>query len=131
MIAFLVYVEDFVVGFHETDLQGRGLRLESVWFLVCFYGDFEAICFENLADFLFRFFDSFRRCFAYRQSIVTVEAGLVFEFRCNKGQHVYADKFACLGSIIIMSPLSREIRCWCSSFPLRCSGGTAAIFLCV
>ena len=27
-----------------------------------------------------------------------------------------------------MSPLSRQKSCWCSSFPMGCCGGTAAIF---
>ena len=68
-IAFLLYVEDFVVGFHEGFI-GPTCKVEGyVWkvncFLVCFDGDFEAICFENLADFFFHFFDLCRHCFAY------------------------------------------------------------------
>ena len=58
-IAFLLYVEDFVVGFHEGFI-GPTCKVEGyVWkvncFLVGFDGDFEAICFENLADFIFVF----------------------------------------------------------------------------
>ena len=69
-------------------------------FLICFNGDFEAVRFENVIDFLFCFLNLLRSCFTYLQIIFTVETSLAFKFQCDEGQHVGASEFACLGSSI-------------------------------
>ena len=97
-------VEDFIVGFHEGLVRStskvEGYVKEVYGFLICFDGDFEGIGFKNFTNCLLYLFNFFSCCITYRQTIVTVETNLAFKLQCDERQHVDANEFTCLGSII-------------------------------
>jgi len=104
VVALSVDVEDFIVGFHEGLVRStwkvEGYVKEVYGFLICFDGDFEAIGLKNFTNFLLCLFNFLSCCITYRQTIVTVETNLAFKFRGDEGQHVDANEFTCLSSII-------------------------------
>ena len=104
MVALSVDVEDFIVGFHEGLIRStwkvEGYVKEVYSFLICFDGNYEAIGLKNFTNLLLYLFNFLSCCITYRQTIVTVETNLAFKFRGDEGQHVVANEFTCLGSII-------------------------------
>ena len=97
-------VEDIIVEFHEGLVRStwkvEGYVKEVYGFLICFDGDFKAIGLKNFTNLLLYLFNFLSCCITYCQTIVTVETNLAFEFRGDEGQHVDANEFTCLGSII-------------------------------
>ena len=78
MITLLVDVQQFIVGFHVRFIASawkvQGHIKEVHGLFICFNCDLETMRFENIADFLFCFFNFPRSCFD------TIEFHLIFKF---------------------------------------------------